>query len=299
MKYCCLIVTYNRINLLCRCIDACLSQDVKPDVIVFNNASNDGTKETLNELSESNNRLKVIHSKDNIGGAGGFSNGLKYAINNGYDFVWMMDDDGYPRHDHSMLECIKLYESLQFPHLVNAFVYADNGTLSFKIGGCANLNEIDAKFADSDIYDSIAPFNGTLVTREIVERIGYPIEKFFIKGDEAEYVIRAKRNNIGWVTARKAEFYHPRFLVGTVKFFSKEFPLNEEPAWKEYCRARNYAFIQKKYFGTVGVFKLFLISILKCLTYKTDRTRKIQATFSGLKHGLVNKFSNDIIFKYR
>ena len=37
------------------------------------------------------------------------------------------------------------------------------------------------------------PFNGVLVTRELVERIGLPREEFFIWGDDVEYRLRAER----------------------------------------------------------------------------------------------------------
>ena len=37
------------------------------------------------------------------------------------------------------------------------------------------------------------PFNGVLVTRELVERIGLPREEFFIWGDDHEYRLRAER----------------------------------------------------------------------------------------------------------
>ena len=43
------------------------------------------------------------------------------------------------------------------------------------------------------IRDVVIPFNGVLVTRALVERIGYPREEFFIWGDDHEYRLRAER----------------------------------------------------------------------------------------------------------
>ena len=42
------------------------------------------------------------------------------------------------------------------------------------------------------IADVVIPFNGVLVTRELVERIGLPREEFFIWGDDVEYLWRAR-----------------------------------------------------------------------------------------------------------
>ena len=41
------------------------------------------------------------------------------------------------------------------------------------------------------IRDVVIPFNGVLVTRELVERIGLPRAEFFIWGDDVEYLWRA------------------------------------------------------------------------------------------------------------
>ena len=44
----CVIVTYNRLDLLKECVDACLNQTVKfSDIIIVNNASTDGTSKYL------------------------------------------------------------------------------------------------------------------------------------------------------------------------------------------------------------------------------------------------------------
>ncbi|MGN1158273.1 MAG: glycosyltransferase [Agathobacter sp.] len=301
MKICCLIVTFNRKELLVRCINRCLAQDLRPDIIVFDNASTDGTREYLQENNILENSRVLYHfSGKNLGGAGGFSEGLKMAINNNYDYVWMMDDDGYPRKDTTLRECITAYDSANKMSIVNAFVYAENQMLSFKIAGCDSIKEIDNKYKNqSYIYGSIAPFNGTLISKELVNKIGYPRADFFIKGDEFEYISRAKMAGIEWITAREAEFYHPRFEVEKKRILFKEISLNEEPAWKEYCRARNHAYINRTYYGKRALVRHYFVEIFKCFLYKTDRKRKIQATIQGLKDEKNSIFLNDNVMKYR
>ena len=41
-----------------------------------------------------NQRLHI--NQDNLGSSGGWRRAIKYAIDNGFDYVWMMDDDGFP-----------------------------------------------------------------------------------------------------------------------------------------------------------------------------------------------------------
>lgn len=112
-----IIVTYNRKDDLCRCIEAVLAQTVVPDnLLIVNNASTDNTENFLYEkfgnpvdkkrmdgdnilfLQSINNvSVYLINKSVNTGGAGGFYTGLKLAYEYFLtDYYWMMDDDGYP-----------------------------------------------------------------------------------------------------------------------------------------------------------------------------------------------------------
>ena len=92
-----IVVTYNRKELLTKVIDALLNQTLPCDILIVDNASTDGTE---NLLSSSNifskNRFNYICLSQNIGGAGGFSRGLKIAMETGWNWFWLMDDDAIP-----------------------------------------------------------------------------------------------------------------------------------------------------------------------------------------------------------
>jgi GT2 family glycosyltransferase len=86
------LVTYNRLYLLKECLTSLRKQTYKPDkIIIINNDSTDGTTDWLDEQTD----LEVIHQA-NLGGAGGFYTGIKLAYEQGFDFIWVMDDDVEP-----------------------------------------------------------------------------------------------------------------------------------------------------------------------------------------------------------
>ena len=102
-----LVVTYNRLNYLKRCLDFLENQDRKINqILVVNNDSNDVTQHYL----EAKKNIKVI-KQENLGSAGGWHTRIEYALKNNFDYIWMMDDDGYP--DKSSLK-----------NLVNSFTNA-------------------------------------------------------------------------------------------------------------------------------------------------------------------------------
>lgn len=63
--------------------------------------------------------------------------------------------------------------------------------LSFKIDQMYSVEEAITAARAGIIEGAANPFNGTLISKELVDAIGYPNPDFFIKGDEVNYKQRA------------------------------------------------------------------------------------------------------------
>ena len=83
MSIAAVVVTYNRKQLLSECLSALLNQTTKIDsVIVIDNASTDGTGEMFSENGMFNlPEIDYCPMEKNLGGAGGFYEGIKRAYN--------------------------------------------------------------------------------------------------------------------------------------------------------------------------------------------------------------------------
>ena len=99
------IPTFNRKELLVKCLEAVAGQTLKPaKIFVIDNHSSDGTPDHLHALGYDKEVLGVPVSYNyldiNGGGAMGFSLGMQLAYEEGgYDAFWMLDDDGLPQPD--------------------------------------------------------------------------------------------------------------------------------------------------------------------------------------------------------
>ena len=85
------LITYNRLNMLRECMTSLLDKTKGDEfeIIVWDNASRDGTGLYLDELSAAHPYLRVIHSPKNVG-LNGVARSVKLA--RGY-YVVEMDDD--------------------------------------------------------------------------------------------------------------------------------------------------------------------------------------------------------------
>jgi rhamnopyranosyl-N-acetylglucosaminyl-diphospho-decaprenol beta-1,3/1,4-galactofuranosyltransferase len=239
------VVTFNRLELLQRLIPRLAATLDLDEILVVDNASSDGTAEWLRaQVETSAVPVHTRHLQENTGGAGGFHDGLGWAVERGADLVWLMDDDGLPD-----LDCLqRLLEregSLDFwgPVVVDE---DDESRLVFPIrlpGGAKvvqALPDAEAAARDGLIADVVIPFNGVLLTRDLVERIGLPRAEFFIWGDDVEYLWRARRAGARTGTVVAARVRHPAVGgLGTPMAFGRT-TYNDTPSdLKHYCMARN------------------------------------------------------------
>ena len=70
------VVTYNRKDLLLEALQHLFNQTAPLDILVVDNASTDGTKEALEPYMDS---IQYLNTGKNMGGAGGFYTGTKWA----------------------------------------------------------------------------------------------------------------------------------------------------------------------------------------------------------------------------
>lgn len=294
-KICTIIVTFNRKELLLNCVEKCLGQTVKSDILIFDNHSTDGTETYLRENGIIDNKYVIYHYNPvNIGGAGGFSNGLKMAFERGYDFYWVMDDDGCPFDCFCLEKTISVYKKLDTEKvIVNALVVGpDFNTLSFHTGGYIEKHQLMSKASEEYYIGHISPFNGTLYADTAIRELGFPREDFFIKGDETEFTCRAKNRGYIVATAVEAMFIHPVMPQDIRRFLWKKIDLGEESYWKEYYKARNYVYIYSEYFSMRQLMKHVIYCLIKCAFYREDARRKRKYTLRGIRDGFRSRFIN-------
>jgi len=278
------IVTYNRQVLLAECISALKKQTRPADkILVINNGSNDHTEIWLRQQEG------IEHiSQKNLGSAGGFNTGIKLAYEEGFSWIWLMDDDGFPK--ENALE--KLLEGNPEPLMLrNCAVINKEDKQSFvwKTGNFKKLSEVDKKIIPNVSH----PFNGTLLHRKIVERVGLPKQKLFIWGDETEYRFRIiNKNKIPYCTVSDSIHYHP----ASVSAYKTDWDFCSN--WKMYYYLRNrFAILRARYHQSFflatcmyfGFIMLFAASVI--VFQKTNKFKKLGFIIWPLSHALEDEYN--------
>ena len=223
MKIAVLVVTYNRVNWLRKNVSAILNQTRKPDeFIIIDNASTDFTQEFLKKLQSGEKRIIIKRLNENLGGSGGFSFGLKEAIDRGAEWVWMMDDDALP-YPSALEELEKVLSSVdeKVGVVLSNLVKTSNAIPKNKVSRAR-----------------IGTFVGFTVSAQAVKKVGLPNAGFFIYADDYEYSLRIRKNGLQILKAYSSLIEHKDW-VKQKRLFRFPFSKPAIPPWKVYYIFRN------------------------------------------------------------
>ena len=104
-----IVPTYNERENIERIVPEILDKDPSIDILIVDDNSPDGTGKIADKLSSENKRILVLHREKKSGLGTAYLAGFKYALENGYDYIFEMDADFShdPSHLPQFLEAIK------------------------------------------------------------------------------------------------------------------------------------------------------------------------------------------------
>lgn len=252
------IVTYNRLAKLKKTIEKTLSQTRPADVVyIIDNNSNDGTGDYLRSISsERNLTLNIVHLPENIGGAGGFRQGILSSYIEGADFIWLQDDDCYPE-PTALEELLDAFDAAgargHHPPFVCSRVLWTNGATCEMNNPVTHWNWAALYTAEMPmiLVDSCS-FVSVMFSRKAVEEAGLPIGDYFIWHDDTEYTRRCTRQQAG-IQNLNSVVIHDLPANRGVNFGD----ITAANVWKFRYGARNVASYLMTHEGLVNTLKYF------------------------------------------
>ncbi|POH11178.1 hypothetical protein BGL38_06220 [Fructilactobacillus sanfranciscensis] len=271
------LVTFNRLALLKQSISKILEQTTPVEkIFIINNKSTDGTEVYL-KLYEDDDRFKIINLKENVGGAGGFSAGLKEAYSYGpYDFYWIMDDDTFPESD-SLTNLLTV--KTQAGVLASNVLWRDTDEVSIM-----NIPNPDNKWTAKSLDDlyriSSSSFVSMLISNKAIEICGLPIKEFFIWGDDVEYSKRIIKKLDGYFVPKSIVRHQTKTNTG-VDIINEP---NKGRINRYFYAERNELYIAKRdgLKATIKNELSFLSLIIKiCIRKSNFKLKKLKTIIKG------------------
>ena len=295
------VVTYKRQQLLATLFESIEKLTVAPwRIIVVDNEHSDATQGLVDDFREavtaqwgntiadqSGNESRVVYApqSDNLGGAGGFSAGVKKAYELGSEWFWVMDDDVAV-----MPEAIERLAKWTGSHDViqgSRYDY-DGGPFYWQYDFIIPLgipNPIaPAAFGRPGyrVMDTLC-FEGGLFRRNIVEQIGLPDPRFFIYWDDTMYGYRASKVTnpivVPDVILRRTREIGNWDIAGVRQ-------LNSTSDMNRYHIMRNRGYMAR-YFMAFGDYRPLMFGLGTLLTAAKEVVRLVMVDREHVKTGLV------------
>lgn len=257
-RYAAVIVTFNRLGKLKEEISSLLLQKVVPSkIVIVDNNSNVDTKIYCENIALSDSRIVYKRLEKNIGGSGGFYEGIKVAKNLEVDWIALSDDDAL--YDSHFFEYIKdkAYSNTDISCFTGTVRNLDgNIDLAHRrsIKNTVTLSQriIDVNSYVRPFYLEVFSFVGVVIKKSLIEKIGLPEKDFFIWYDDTEYSLRVIQYT-KILNVSDATIVHNTGEISFNKF---------KPSWKMYYGVRNNVITVKKHSKHSMIYKLLLPLII-------------------------------------
>lgn len=239
-----IILNWNGWQDSAACIRSCQALSYPNyEVLLVDNGSSD---DSVAQLRERFPNLKIIENSENLGFAGGNNPGIKHALDQGADYIWLLNNDTQVDPE-ALSELVRTAEAAAEIGMVGSkiLVLDRPDTLHFA-GGTVNLMDgitthIGAFEKDEGQYDHLdrvdyATGCSLLVKRKVIEKIGLMPEDYFLYYEETDWCLRAQEAGYAIHMAPKSKVYHK--ISGSIEYTS---PL------KQYYLARNRLYFLGKH----------------------------------------------------
>ncbi len=234
-----IIVNYKTEELTRNCIDSVLESYIKPyeyEILVVDNASNDGSIESIEMRYAGEDRVKIIKNKENLGFSKANNIGMCSAIGR---YVLLLNSD-------TIVEAETLRKSLDFCEThqgigaLGCKVVLGNGKLdpackrSFPtpMNGIYHMLKLDTHFPKSHRFGeynltfidenrtfSVDCLTGAymMVPRKVIEEVGMLDEDFFMYGEDIDWCYRIKKAGYPIIYYPEVKIFHYKKASGIGK----------------------------------------------------------------------------------
>ena len=293
-----ILVNWKKYNLTSKCIYSLNKSNYKNFKIIL--VDNEYSEKSLIELKNKYKELIVFKEKNNLGFAGGNNIGIRYALENDYDYIMLLNNDTEVKENF----ILPLVERIEKDHFLGAvqplILNFSNKSIIWNAGGKLNKflgltstrlnnNKLNSSIVFDDYTDWISGCC-ILIKSEILTKVGLLDEKFFNYYEDVDWSLRMKNLGYDLGFVKESIIYHH----GSSSSKNKKNTGGLISSKIHYFNIRNHILLLKKHNNLFNFFGIVFFQIIKITSYIfyfliRFRFNKLTMVLKGLKHGLNNK----------
>lgn len=208
-----IVLNYKTKDLSLKCVESVKKSNFKNiEIIVLDNNSNDGIEKNI----EKDRDVTFIQNNENLGYAGGNNIGIRYALNNKTDFIFILNPDTVIEKNVISRLCEAIEE--EKAGIAGPKILFDDKKTIWYAGGILDLANVLGRHRgvdkiDQGQYDKVEETDfvtgaAIFIRREVFELIGLFDEKYFLYLEDGDFCFRAKRNGFKTIFVPGAVVYH-------------------------------------------------------------------------------------------
>ncbi|MEA4821997.1 MAG: glycosyltransferase family 2 protein [Erysipelotrichales bacterium] len=221
----CIIVTYNAIKLIDKCLGSLNSSSVKVRTVIIDNCSKD---ETVTYIKKNYPEVHLIVNDKNRGFGQANNQGIEYAYKHGATHFFLLNQDvwGYEDAIEKLVEVQDKYNIA----LVSPIHLNGNGDLlDYGFFNKIVIDEKNREFVSDLILDEIKPYYTVfninaaawMISRKTIERVGGFDPIYFHYGEDGNYSQRVKYHKGDVAFVPDSYMHHDRDKHGNAKVYKK------------------------------------------------------------------------------
>jgi GT2 family glycosyltransferase len=289
-----IIINWNGYELTKRCLHS-LEHILFPDfsIIVVDNGSEDGSFEKLkNEFSGP----IFLNNRSNLGFTGGNNTGINFALENGYDYIVLLNND--TEVSPNFLESlIKMHQSQEKVGLVQPLIlFRDNPKNIWSAGGKFNESLCLAKtLGDRQLIEKYQPKDTLLdwatgccilIPSQVIQEVGSLENSFFAYFEDVDWSLRIRKAGYKIYLAADSQIFHEG--SASSKKAHKEGMLSPKVF---YLHARNQLFMLRRHGSWTNKLLAWPFHLLKYVGWMAyfclrGRFKKMNAVAKGIHDGM-------------
>ena len=297
-----IVVNWNSFSITSDCIQSLQQMNYTDfSIIVTDNGSEDGSVQKFKEYFS---EIILIESPTNLGFTGGNNLGIQYAIDHGYEYVFLLNNDTFVKKDLLTILASYMDENTGIGALQPMIYFNHNRNLLWNGGSYFNswlgnasvpghnkpVSESGQKIKEVDWITGCAFF----IRVSVLKQTGLFTEKMFMYFEDVDLSFRIKQ-------AGYPLFYHPGSCVYHIAGMSNKSKVKNKEGFinpvVHYLNLRNRIWLLKKYTRPIHVPAVILFNlcyILAVMVYFAWRFRfaKLKTVIKAVRDGMTGSINS-------